>query len=289
MEQDDPTPSEPAWPEYQVPAEVPSDSAEPAGTPQAQPSTPPGGAPATDPSTGDVIPKHRLDETIAQRDRYFELASQQQQQIQQLLSRLNQGPAPTPPAPPEPPNPQDLAIRERLYQVFPELKMLEDLKELAAQKQNLLGAAQAVPQWRTAETQYYDRYVERVLGGIADKVATFTLGDGKTGKDLNELVADSLVGTFTKWVKNDPRRTARFEAEDSTLPDEFWAAYKAAHYDPITRDKRAALLQRAGNPPRVPVGGGGAPVAGTPPKADVTDEDAVHASAWTQRDTVASR
>lgn len=285
-----------SWPEYQTPTDVPRDEppAQPAGTqpgqPPAQPSTPSGEAPAAAAGTEGVIPKYRLDETIAERDRYYEMARGQQQQIEMLLRRLEQpasGQQPT--APPEPPSPQDLAIRDRLLQVFPELKLLDELKEIAAQKQNLLGAAQAVPQWRTAETQYYDRYVERTLGSIADQVAIFTLGQGKTAKDLNPLVADSLIGTFTKWIRNDPGRTARFEAEDPSIPREFWAAYKQAHYDPITRDKHASLLQRAANPPNVPVGGGGAPVAAGAPRTEAQDEDAIHAHAWSQRDNVGVR
>jgi hypothetical protein len=280
-----------SWPSYDVPSEVPRDqpaeTPEPApGTPPGQPTGPTGGAAAAPAATdGDVIPKYRLDETIAQRDQYYALVERQQQQIDQLLARL--GPQPPAAEAPPPPTPQDLQIRERLFQVFPELKLLDELKELAARKQDLLGAAQAVPQWRTAEAQYYDRYVERTIGAITDKLAQFTLGAGKTGKDVNPLVTDSLVGTFTKWIRNDPRRAARFEQEDPRLVEEFWHAYKAAHYDPIARDRNASLLER--RPPAVPVGGGGAPVAGAPPRVDPTDEDAVHASAWAQRDSVSPR
>jgi hypothetical protein len=171
--------------------------------------------------------------------------------------------------------------------VFPELKLLDELKVLAEKKDALLGTADAVGRYQTAETAYYDRYAERTIDSIYDRIAALTLGDGKKAADLDELAKGGVLTTFTRWVTKDPARAARFENEDPKIVDEFWTAYKAAVYDPVRRDSNAALLAAAAQPPALPVGGGGAPVASAPPaKTTGLDEDAVHAAAWARRDQV---
>jgi hypothetical protein len=180
-----------------------------------------------------------------------------------------------------------VAIRERLLAVFPELKLLDDLKELAAKKKELLGTTDAVGRYQSAETQYYDRYAERTLGTIFDKMAALQLGEGKTGADLNELAKSGVLSTFTKWVTADPSRAARYEAEDEKVVDEFWGAYKAAMFDTVRRDANAELLTRAQTPPAVPKGGGSGPAApAAPAKVTGLDEDEVHTRAWANRDSV---
>lgn len=301
------------WPTFDVPADVPRDEpsapgpaagdpnaatppADPAppaagGTPQAQPpATPPaptGGAPAS-PEGGDVIPRHRLDETIADRDRYRTLVETQARQIDALLQRLGTGgtqPA-DPNAPPAPPpiSPEDQRVRERLLQVIPELAKLPDLLEILSKKDDLLGVVGDAGRWRENEQAITDQFVQTSVDSVFDKVAAFTLGEGKTAKDLNPLVQQSVVAAFSRWVASDQARAARYERHDLSLTDEFWTAYKAAVYDPVRRDANAQLLERAGHPPALPQGGTTTPPAPPGPKpTDANDEDAVHASAWARR------
>lgn len=304
-EPDDNAAADATWPDYQVPAEVTPDGPV-AATPPADPATPPaqpaadppaaptGGAPGQPPGDDGAIPAYRLNET---RERFEAIVTQQADQIRTLTSlveRLTAGQTPTgtPPVgePAAPPSPQDLAIRERLLSVFPELKLLDELKEIAAKKADLLGAADAVPRWNRAETEHYDRYAETSMNTVYDKLAVLMIGDGKTGKDLDDLARGGLLNTFSQWVMRDPARAARFEAFDPKVIDEFVAAYKTSMIDPVRRDRNAALLTRAQNPPALPQGGpASAPSPAAPNTLNLNDEDAVHAAAWAGRDAVGAR
>lgn len=297
------------WPTFEVPADVPRDEpaaqdpaagdpnaappADPAGgTPPAQPpATPPaptGGAPAS-PEGGEVIPKHRLDETIADRDRYRTLVETQARQIEALLQRLGTPatpPAADPNAPPAAPEltPQDRQIRERLLSVIPELSRLPEVLELLSKKDDLLGVVGDAGRWRENEQAITDQFVQTSVDTVFDRVAAFTLGEGKKGKDLNPLVQQSVVAAFSRFVASDAGRRDRYERHDLTLADEFWTAYKAAVYDPIRRDANAQLLERAGSPPAVPQGGSQTPPTPPAPRpADGIDEDTVHTNAWNRR------
>lgn len=289
------------WPTFDVPAEIPKDEtpaaapqADPvvpatsadagaAGQPQAQPAAAPGGA-----ADGETIPKYRLDEVLATNAQMKSALEARDRQINDLIARM---PAATPatPAAEEAPQPsaQDLAIRERLVAVFPELKMLAELKDLAAQKDALLGAANASTRWTKAEEAHFDNYAVTSLAKTQDKIAVLMLGDGKAMADLPKMTQEAIVSGFTRFVTSDPKRAARYEANDTTVIDEFVGAYKVAHIDPLRRDTNAALLARANQPPAVPAGGGSAPVShAQPPSVNNLDEDAVHARAWANRDSV---
>lgn len=304
------------WPTFEVPASVPRDEPAPgpaagapnAATPPAAPATPPaapaggtppaqppaaatppaptGGAPAS-PEGGEVIPKHRLDETIAERDRARAEGAAKDRQIAELTARLQAGGTPpaAPPAPAAPTiSPEDQRVRERLLQVFPELKAVLEAQDLLARKDDLLGVVGDAGRWRQNEQAITDQFVQTSVDTVFDKVAAFTLGEGKSGKDLNPLVQQSVVAAFSRFVASDQVRAARYERHDLTLVDEFWTAYKAAVYDPVRRDANAQLLERAGNPPAVPQGGSTTPPVPPAPKpADNNDEDAVHANAWARR------
>jgi hypothetical protein len=284
-------------PEYQLPSEVPSEEPQPPPQPPAQPpaeppAMPPGGA--ADAASGEPIPKYRLDEAIQQREDFRQLVARQQQQIEYLLQHMGQPAGPSATAQPGPPpiSPEDQKIRERLYAVVPELQLLGELRSWIENRDAILGAAQAVPAWQSAETQYWDRYAELSHGGIADAAAEYLVGKGKAGKDLNEFTRQSLRTAFIQWVTSDPARAMRYEREDPSLPKEFWGAYRAAVFDPLRRGQQAQLLNQ--QPPRVPQGGGGAPAAGGHPPAarpagNGEDEDAIHARAWAMRDTVTPR
>lgn len=310
MENDGASPE--TWPDFELPSDVPRDESTTEGqpnsttaaapvtpaTPPAQPpaATPPaptGGAPAATPQVGDdVIPKHRLDETIAERDRYRALAESNAQQLATLtgiVQRLQAGgtpPAGDPQTPPAaaPLSPQDQQVRDRLLQVVPELGQLPQLLDLLSKKDDLLAAANDSGRWRQNEQAITDRFVQSSVDTVFDKVAAFTLGEGKKGTDLNPLVQQSVVAAFSRFVASDPARSARYEQHDGALVDEFWNAYKAVAYDPIRRDANAHLLERAGSPPAVPIGGSQqAPSPPAPKTPDGSDEDAIHGSAWARR------
>lgn len=296
-----------AEPTYEVPAGVPRESGDPQPpTPPVQPpATPPapgagtppaptGGAPAGQPPETQ-IPQYRLDEVSRQRDEYRVLVERQQQQIDFLMQRFGQPQAPPPPAAPEPPQltPQDIAIRDRLYAIVPGLNRLAEMLPFLEHREAIMGAAEAVPTWRSAENQYWDRYANDTVVAIADEVAKLVVGDGKTARDLDPETVAGIRASFTAWVTRDPQRAMRYEREDPSIPKEFWGWYKAKHFDPIRRTQQAAALTQ--EPPRVPQGGGGAPAASQTPPAqrpannNGDDEDAIHRSAWGMRDTVTPR
>lgn len=295
-----------AEPSYEIPAGVPRDGdpqppvppvqppATPPATPPAAPPAPTGGAPAGQPGD-EQIPRYRLDEVTQQRDHFRQLFERQQQQIDMLMQRIGQ-PAGPPAAPqPEPPQltPADIAIRDRLYSLVPGLNRLGDLLPLLEHRDAILGAAEAVPTWRSAENQYWDRYANDTVVSIGNEMAALVLGDGKTARDLDPETIAGIRAAFTTWITRDPQRAMRYEREDPSIPKEFWSHYKARHFDPIRRTQQAALL--AQEPPRVPQGGGGAPAASVTPPAtppannNGTDDDAIHGRAWGMRDTVAPR
>lgn len=294
-----------AEPSYELPASVPRGGDPQPPVPPVQPpaappapagGTPPapaGGAPAGQPSD-EQIPRYRLDEVVSDRDNLRTLVLEQQRQISQLLQRFGQTPGPAAPAAPPPPQltPQDIAIRDRLYGIIPGLDKLADLLPFLERRDAIFGAADAVPAWRSAEDQYWDRYANDSVSSIADEFAKFQLGEGKAAKDLNPIVLDSIRAAFTRWVTSDPARAARYEREDPSIPKEFWGVYRATVFDPIRRSQQAAVLEN--QPPALPRGGGGAPAgSNTPPSAPPApagdDEDAIHARAWGIRDTVAPR
>lgn len=302
------------WPTFDVPAEVPKPDAPPvaatpppapgtpatppatppvAATPPAQPTTPPGGAPATPPGPVDEnVPKYRLDADREKFESIINTLTQQNARLMDLVSRGAPGQPPPPtPETPAPLTPQDLIVRDRLYQVVPELKILQELvphlKVLAEKKDALLGTVDQGARMQNAEETYWDRYVERTLASIYDRIAVMQLGEGKTAKDLDDLAKTGVFGAFRGWVTKDKARADRYNSEDPKLIEEFWSAYKAAVYDPQRRDADAALLARAQTPPTLPIGGGGTPIAPAPPApVNNLDEDAVHKRAWATRDSV---
>jgi hypothetical protein len=303
-------------PDFELPVEVtrdetqvgqPGDTAQNAQPPVApaaggtQPpaTAAPGGA--TDPNgESATIPKYRFDEVSAR-------ANEQAAQIANLTAILNrlttqpQAATPTtqPPAQPESElSPQDQAIRDRMLAIVPELALLAelkgvpiaDLKELVGAKTNLLGITERVGTWASREEAEVNRYVDNSLASVYNKAAAFVLGEGKTGKDLNPMVRDNITNAMSRFVSSDPARAARFENQDPTVIDEFWTAYKAATYDPIKRDQRAAVLTRAGNPHAVPQGGTQPPPAPPSPKpSDSADVDAIYGEAWNRRAEVGAR
>jgi len=312
--------SEDAWPDIPVPEDVTrsdvppapraADATPPPATPPASatppatpPATPAAGAPATPapagaPAAGTPEPATAEQGLEELRRSVSEIATFNRQLLEQntvlvqqnrdLHARLNQ-PPPAPPAPAaEPPDPQTLAIRDRMMQVFPWFK---DLEELVGKKAALLGAAEAVPQVMSdrqaaqqAQDHYWDSYRDSQFQAAQDAVAKEVLGDGKAGKDLDPIVRSMVETAYRTWVTADPARAARYERQDQQLLGEFVSHYKALMIAPVRRTENVAALDAAAAAPPIPRGGPSAapappaPTPPTPPK----DEDALFSDSWRQ-------
>lgn len=278
------------------PAPTPETPPAAAALPPAAPDTPPAvGATGTteppaaaQPSAGETVPKYRLDETIGARDREKALRETAEAEIVRLRAQLAAPPAqipPAAPAPPAEPDPQIEAVKARLLEVFPELKHLKDLADLAGQKGNLLATTEAIARYEQAEQAFYDRHTESQLGSLHKLAAEHVIGTGKAAADLPEEVREVLTQRFAAWVAKDPARSARYNALDQSLVGEYWPIFRAAMFDPVRRAASVSDLAANDNRPALPVGGSQAmPVAPAPPKppAASDDEDAIHGRAWQQ-------
>lgn len=296
-----------AWPDIPVPADVPRTETTPApasGTPpppaspapstsasaSGAPATPaPAGAPAAavpEPATAPAG-MEEFQRAIA------EVTAFNRQLLEQnaaLIAQLRGGQPATPaqPAAPEPPplSPQDIAIRDRLYGVIPELKMLA---ELVAKKDAILGAADAVPQItadrtaaQKAQDDYWSSYRDQQFSAAWDTVAKDMLGEGKTGKDLDPMLQSMIANAFVRWVTSDAARAARYERQDQQLLGEFAAHYRALAIAPLRRTENVAAITAAETAPPMPRGGPSttpSSPAPTPP-APAKDEDAMYSSSW---------
>lgn len=284
---DEPAPAvaatDPATPPATDPATQPA--TDPAAQPTAQPTTPTGGP--AGPTAEESVPKYRLDDQRTQFEGVIAELRAQNERLTALVERSVGGQrSPAAEPPPEPPDPQRAAIREKLFEAIPELAWLEKLRGVAERSDELFKSADTVKQITAAEAAHYDRYANRTFDTLFDKIAALTLGEGKTGKDVPDLVKPGVVSSWVRWVTTDKARSARYDAEDPKLVDEFWGLYKAATFDTARRDAAVATLQRG--TPAVPVGGGGHPVASAvpQPKPSNLDEDEIHNRAWAARDSV---
>lgn len=306
------------WPDYEVPADVPRAEVTPApaadtttppappasssGTPPATPApaqatgtpatTPPAGAPSAASPEPSTAPNElqQIQAGLREMAEFNRSLVEQNRVLTERLSQLTaQPPTPAaPPAPVEPPDPQTLAIRDRMFQVFPWLK---DLEELAGKKTALLGAAEAVPAItadrtaaQEADRQYWENYRNQSFQTVVSSIAAEVLGQGKTFKDVDPAVASGIAEAFRVWVINDPKRAARYEGQDPALLGEFVDHYKAVTIMPLRRTENVAALDAAAAAPAIPRGGpsvqpGPAAQPSAPPAAN-NDEDEIHSRSW---------
>jgi hypothetical protein len=293
------------WPDYEVPVGAIAenqgatpDSASPAvpasttapATPAvaATPAVPATGAPGTattqPPATQPELPPYRVEEILQRERRTNDALAAANAEIARLKATPPPAAAATPvpptPAVVEPPDPQSEAIRNRLLEVFPELKRLSEIAKLADRTGDLDMATSAARQMVAAQESINEAYTTEQLTSLHGLVAAEY---GKKVEELPEMVRESANFQFGKWVHADPTRVARYNAFDKNLVGEFWPIFKSAVYDPVRRSTSAATLTAAAGRTGLPLGGTtAAPMAHAAPKppAASDDEDAIHDRGW---------
>jgi hypothetical protein len=306
------------WPDFDVPAEAlnegvdrserpaapestgtpPAAATPPAGTatppaapaavePPASAAVTPGSTPPTPPVPDDdaaMVPRYRLNETTERARKAEAEATRLRAEVESLRRPAATPPAATPPAPPAATDldPADVAIRDRLLKVMPELKNLAGVEALIAKNGSIESAIAAVEGYRQAEQRYYERHADRQIESLHRHVAEYMLGKDKPIADLPELTRQQVSQAFAQWVSADPARTARYDALDERLVGEFWPIYRAAMFDPVRRDAAAATLTAHNTRPALPPGGGsGVPPVPGPKKTPSSDpEDEIFDRAW---------
>ncbi len=290
------------WPDYDVPVGAIADnegatprSESPAATettPEpttpavaATPAVPATGAPGTGttqpPASQPELPPYRIEEILQRENRVKEELAAARAEIERLKATPPPAATATPPATTvEPPDPQTEAIRNRLLEVFPELKRLSEIAKLADRTGDIDLATEAGKNYRAAEQAFYDRHTDTQLTNLQGLAAAEY---GKKVEELPEMVKQTINFQFGRWVHADQARVARYNALDTNLVTEFWPIFKSAMLDPVRRSTSAGMLTAAGNRSGLPVGGSTAsPVspASTKPPAASDDEDAIHARGW---------
>ena len=174
-------------------------------------------------------------------------------------------------------DPKAEAVRNRLFEVMPELKAL-----IGLDPKQIQSALEAIPAFQRNTDQQWNTLAERTMGQIYTSVLPYVMGpDGKVDQ-LTEDQRGELANSFRSWCLRDKTgaRVDRYERGDAKLVEEFRDYYAGVHHAPAHRATVAAAAARAqagGAAPRA----GRADATGTPiPKVDATDEDAVHNAAW---------
>lgn len=260
-------------------------ASEPSGLTGAPPiAPPPTAAPEQDER---FIPKYRFDEVNSR-------ASQVQQENQELREILKQLASRQPAAPPaDAPVPyqteeeaayarQTEEIRQEFFRRFPEFQtQATTLARIEAQLAALAPVADVVPQMQARENQYWGTVASNTLRTLHQTVSTALLN----GQPLDPASERGLHVSqkFFQWTSSQPDRVARYEANDPSLLQEFvtyfgdtyvtpWRGPSAPAANPAQAiAARVAKLPNAG-PSQIP--------APTVPGRDYTNEDDVHAHAW---------
>jgi hypothetical protein len=285
---------ETAWPDYQVPAGVGAggddsqddtagptssgDSDAPGRESQGEASydgaAPPqrqGNAPA---NTRPPLPPGRVEETTARADaRYADLEARFKAN-EALLDKLKGVFGPDKPAA----DPRAAAVRNRLLEVMPELK---EVLELAGMRTDLQGLLQRAPGFVAQEQRMWGDLAARTMGKVHESIAPFMLGDGADAAALTKDQKEYLAGELQRYCLRDPKRVERYEQADPTLIEEFRDYYAAVHVAPARRSMLTNATRRAAAGGQAPRAGRADAAGSTIPKADPTDDDAVHNKAWT--------
>jgi hypothetical protein len=202
-------------------------------------------------------------------------------EVEQLRTARPPAAAPPPAAPLTEDEAQAQRVRDRLYQIIPGLRNLDNLAKLAERSGDIDGALSAIQGYQQAENAFYESHADTQCKAIYEEAAKL-LGPGKTAADLPEMTKQGIDVAFSRWVAADPQRTARYDRLEN-LVGEFWPVYRAAMYDPMRRSSSAEALTTHANRPPVPVGGGGGAVTTTAPTRPAAEtEDDVHARGWAQ-------
>jgi hypothetical protein len=226
------------------------------------------------------FPRRRLAEITGKANEAIAAARVYKTLLDQIMTRFGEPKPPAQPAaPPAPEDPKAKAIRDRLYEVIPGLKLLD---KLGANFDRILEAAEMVPESRTQNERYWDAVALHTTNQLFDGYATMTLGKEKTATDLSDAQRLQLHEDFATWVMRDQsgRRRQRYEALDGKLVGEFLTGVRTTYIDPLRRTAAAPVARRIAAARTLPRGGGATPVATAPPKPKPQDEEAVHSAGW---------
>lgn len=194
--------------------------------------------------------------------------------------------APPRPAAPTQADERSIRLREQFYGLYPEnarplmKKILEDPNVL----QRVIEIAERAPDLQSSEERHWQHVARTATNALWNGAAPVLLGQGKTGKDLDEETRIDLQASFGRWIQRDPTgaRADRYEAQDGELVGEFLTWFKGRYIDVGRRDGSRSVITRGERTARLPVAGAGGP---TPrqqqrPKPDGDDDEAVHKNAW---------
>lgn len=235
------------------------------------------GASSGDPEAADgaFIPKHRLDEVIAQRRQWEQSARQLWEQNQEYQRQLQQAQQSA-----SQPKPDENAkrIREQLLDVMPELKGILDLAQNADQ---LRAAAQMAPNVQELQTQFFNN-----MGAQAMRTLNAAIDETFKGMKVPDATRRGFHVAFIDYLDQVPEAQQRYMQGDMSIAQEWWSAWQKGLLDPFRRGAAVNAQQVAGRVRRLPRPGAGTQSLGTggPPKPK--SEDELHEAAfeaWQQR------
>ena len=234
------------------------------------------------PTPAEMIPKHRLDEVIGQRDYIGQRYSQTEAEVKKLRAIVANALGikdPDSPAPPRELSARELAVQKRLYELIPGL---EHIKDLVENRESLLGLAQSVPDFERQNKQYWDRVAKSTMTSLDNGVAAAMLGKGRTSKDLGVKAASRFRRDLFEWVQSDQERLDRYEGLDPNLVEDYVKEVDETLIAPLRRRYGADAMSRYRAVENLPVGGHSSAPVGTPkPKGKAApDEDAAADAAW---------
>jgi hypothetical protein len=223
---------------------------------------------------GDRIPRHRLNEVLGRAKEWENTARQFWQQNQDLQRQISELNART--------NRQDetgqrdpniARIRAQILEVMPELKAA---MELAARKDDLTAAAEAVPQFRESQQQYWNSRGADAMRQLDGQIAD-TFKGIEIGPDERRVFQAALID----YLDTHPDAQDRYMKGDPSLITDWWGQFSKRVLQPFRRGavvqadqvgRKVARLPRTG-PTTAVVPGGQKPVQ---PKS----EEEVHDAAW---------
>jgi hypothetical protein len=287
----------PEWPDYQVPDGVgagdqPNDRDVTAGPTSAGDPAAPGGEaqpPASNDGADDQqpqdgapqgnqpgnLPQGRLEQEVARLRTQNATLERNFNQQAGLLRKLEA--VFSPPTAKE--DPKTVALRNRLFEVVPELKTLA---QLAGRSGDIMGLLDRAPGLTAHEERHWDSVARSTMAKVHSEIAPFMLGDGGTAEKLSDDQKALLAERFQKWCLSDKTgaRVTRYETGDAKVVEEFRDYYVALNYAPARRQAVVAAAGRAAAGAAAPRAGRADATATSVPKVDPTDDDAAHARGW---------
>lgn len=175
---------------------------------------------------------------------------------------------------------QNLAAREELFKIFPELKLIEKFKAMLPQLEDALPR---IPDVLASGEQYWVAQGHRTIATLHEEAAKLY---GMAEKDLTPFQRSTINNSFMSWIDANPAMGERFGRGDQGVLNEYITEWRNGFFEPA---RRVAQGGGGGGTPPAPRGRGDLPPAprssgippsgGTPPVPKTEDE--VHNAAWT--------